>query len=147
LNSLLPIHEASPHAGIALTFGIKEKSSIFLGAEGEANTSLGRRPRKAEQVLDQGLKLVPFFAMHTSIIAMKQNDMIWSSIGNISASPLHWNQGFLLQIGKPREHSFNTPGLHSRHIFTVCRGCGLGQRARHGRISAKSCTQLSNGTP
>jgi hypothetical protein len=44
--SLDAIHGASPHAGMELAFGPKRESSIFLSAEGEANTSLGQSPRK-----------------------------------------------------------------------------------------------------
>jgi hypothetical protein len=54
LKALLPLHGASPHAGIDLAFGPKKESIVFLSAEAEANTSLGRSPRKMEQNFDQG---------------------------------------------------------------------------------------------
>jgi hypothetical protein len=54
LKLLVRVHGASPHAVIDLAFGPKKKSSIFLSAEGEANTSQGRSPRKMEQNFGQG---------------------------------------------------------------------------------------------
>jgi len=54
LNPLIPVHGASPHAGIDLAFGPKKESSVLLSAEGEANTSLGRSPRIVEQNFGQG---------------------------------------------------------------------------------------------
>ena len=51
---LVPVPGPSAQAGIDLAFGPKGESSVFLSAEGEANISLGRSPRKMEQNFGQG---------------------------------------------------------------------------------------------
>ena len=83
-----PVHGASPHAGIARAFGPAMESRIFLSAEGAANTSLGRSPRKVAQKIRPGLKACNILCnVYVNNYNEAESDS-GSPIGNTRTSPV-----------------------------------------------------------